>query len=867
LARLFLIDGMSQIYRAYFAIRNLSNDQGVATNAVFGFANMLRKILEEEKPEYLAVAFDLGGATIRHEEFKEYKATRPRMPEDLVEQLPLIRELCAAFSIPVISLPRYEADDVISTMTRKALEKDLEVVIVSVDKDLYQLISPRVTLLDTRAMAMSVVDIEGVKKKWGVEPGQIVDLLSLIGDSSDNIPGAPGIGEKGAKTLISEYGSLDNLLDNCQEIKRKSYRESLQNNRELILRSRELIKLYSELPLEIDFEELALSPPNNEKIRELFTAWGFTRMVKDYLPPPETSQEISIYRIRKEGDLAKLSKRLNKKVVGFSSWIDEAGELQGIAIGISSREAWFIGRAVLNDYLESVAEVFSSLSGIAVHDFKPFLMAGRKAGFSFQDLDISDTMMMAYLVNAEGRDFSLGQVSMFYLNHRIDSQGQQYSLIPDVGEDTLCEEAVVVLRLKEILSPLIDKKGMTGLLRDIELPLVPVLAEMEQKGVGVDARLLAEMSSEIGLEADRISRRIYFLAGEEFNLNSPKQLSSVLFEKLELPAPKKMGKAGYRSTGVGVLESLSGEHEIARLILDYRELSKLKSTYLDALPKLINSRTGRIHTSYNQMVTSTGRLSSSNPNLQNIPIRSELGRRVRKAFIPAPGFKILAADYSQIELRIMAHLSRDAVLVEAFKLGQDIHQRTADEVFGTDSGIDSRELRRRAKVINFGVIYGQSAFTLAKSLDITRAEAQQFINEYFERYSGVREWTESVLVEAREKGFVSTVFGRIRPIPDINSKNHNLREFAGRTAVNAPIQGTAADLIKMAMITINRKIKEKQMKSNLIIQVHDELVFEVLDAEVESLSSLVKSEMENVVELGVPLKVSMAVGESWYDAK
>ena len=858
---------MSQIYRAYYAIRNLSNDQGVATNAVYGFALMLRKILEEEKPEYIAVAFDLGGPTIRHEEFEEYKATRPRMPEDLVEQLPLIRELCGAFHIPVISLPRYEADDVISTLTARAIEKDLEVVIVSVDKDLYQLISPRVSLLDTRAMAMTVVDAEGVKEKWGVEPCQIVDVLSLIGDSSDNIPGAPGIGEKGAKALISEYGSLDNLLDHFQEIKRKSYRESLQNNREVILKSRELIKLYSDLPLEFSFEDLALTPPDNEKIRDLFSAWGFTSMVKDFLLPPESSREISVYKIRKEGDLARLSKRLNNKIVGISSWINEDGELQGISIGMSSRECWFIGRSFLDDHGGAVGRMFSSLSGFAVHDFKHFLMAGRQAGFSFQGLDISDTMMMAYLVNAEGKDFSLEKLSWIYLNHRIDSQGQQYSLIPDVGEDTLCEEAVIVLRLKEKLSPLIKEKGMAGLLRDVELPLIPVLAEMEQMGVGVDSRLLAEMSSEIGLEADRITRRIYFLAGEEFNLNSPKQLSSVLFEKLELPAPRKAGKAGYRSTGVEVLESLSGEHEIARLILDYRELSKLKSTYLDALPKLINPRTGRIHTSYNQMVTSTGRLSSSNPNLQNIPIRSELGRRIRKAFIPAPGFRILAADYSQIELRIMAHLSKDPVLVEAFNLGQDIHRRTAEEVFGTDSGIDERELRRRAKVINFGVIYGQSAFSLAKSLNITRVEAQQFINEYFERYSGVSKWTETVLREAREKGFVSTVFGRVRPIPDINSKNHNLREFAGRTAVNAPIQGTAADLIKMAMISIDLKIKEKQMKSRLIIQVHDELVFEAFESELDTLASLVKTEMENVVELGVPLKVSIAVGKSWYDAK
>jgi len=560
-------------------------------------------------------------------------------------------------------------------------------------------------------------------------------------------------------------------------------------------------------------------------------------------------------------------KRLKNRRIGVASWIDEDGELQGIGIGVSAGEGWFIGRSFLNGHISPVGRLLEAPAGLAVHDFKPFLMAGRKAGFNLRDVEVTDTMLMAYLLNSEGKDFSLGQVSWTYLNHRIDSQGPQYTLIPDVGEDSLCEEAVMVLRLQETLEPLVKEKGMDDLLRKVELPLIPVLAGMEEAGVGVDAALLADMSSEIGLESERIARRIYFLAGEDFNLNSPKQLSSVLFEKLALPAPRKSGKAGHRSTGVEVLEALSGEYEIARQILEFREFSKLKNTYLDALPKLIDPRTGRIHTSYNQMVTATGRLSSSNPNLQNIPIRSELGRRIRKAFIPAEGFMILSADYSQIELRILAHLSNDKVLVEAFNLGQDIHRRTAEEVFGTDSGIDERELRRRAKVINFGVIYGQSAFSLAKSLGISRDDAQTFINDYFARYRGVKEWIDEILREARVNVFVRTIFGRIRPIPDINSKNRNLREFAGRTAVNAPIQGTAADLIKVAMISIDRRLREKGMKSRLIIQVHDELVFEAFTSEVEDLALMVREEMENAAELKVPLKVSLASGPSWYDAK
>lgn len=863
--RLFLIDGMSQIYRAYYAIKGLSNDQGQSTNAVYGFALMLRKILEEEKPEYLAVAFDLGGPTIRHETYEDYKATRPRMPEDLVEQLPLIQQLCSAFGIPVISLPRYEADDIISTLAARAREQDLDVVIVTVDKDLYQLVSDRVSLLDTRDMTL--IDPAVVKEKWGVKPEQIVDVLSLIGDSSDNIPGAPGIGEKGAKSLIAEHGSLENLLENAEEIKRKSYRESLRENRELVLKSRELILLHDDLPLEFELEDMALSDPDKEKLRDLFSAWGFSSLIQDFLPSPESDRNISVHVIKKKNDLDRLVKRIRNRVVGIASWIGEDREIQGLALGIGAEEGWFIGRSILGEHKEQVAGLLSAPSGVAAHDFKPLLMAAEKAGCSFEGVEIYDTMLMAYLLNSEGKDFSLGQVSWSYLEHRVDSRGPQYSLIPDVGEDSLAEEAVIVWRLREKLEPLVEEKGMSGLMREVEIPLIPVLAGMERQGVGIDREMLAEMSTETGLESKRIARRIYFLAGEDFNLNSPQQLSAILFEKMDLPSPRKAGKTGHRSTGVEVLESLSGEFEIARLILEYRELFKLKHTYLDALPKLIDPRTGRIHTSYNQMVTATGRLSSSNPNLQNIPIRSEIGRKIRKAFVPESGFRILAADYSQIELRILAHLSSDPVLVEAFNLGQDIHRRTAEEVFGSDSKIDERELRRRAKAINFGVIYGQSAFSLGRSLGISREEAQKFIDEYFERYRGVKEWIDQTLEEARDKGFVKTMFGRIRPIPEINSKNRNLREFAGRTAINAPIQGTAADLIKMAMIAIDRKLREKALQSRLIIQVHDELVFEAHHSEVKELGEMVKKEMENICEMAVPLKVSMAVGDNWYDAK
>jgi DNA polymerase I len=858
---------MSHLYRAYYAIRGLTNRSGKSTNAIYGFTTMLRKLVQEEKPDYLAVALDLMGPTVRHELFKEYKATRPKMPEDLAEQVPDLYRLCEAMRVPVLSRQGYEADDVIGTVTRLALENGLEVVIVTIDKDMLQLVGERVSVLDTRTM--SRLGPRQVFEKWGVEPERVIDVLSLVGDTSDNIPGAPGIGEKGAKALISEFGSLDNLLANAELVGRKSYRESLEENREGILRSRELLRIEDRLPLDLDMEDLRVGEPDTAALRGLFEALDFTTLLQE-LPREDAPFDPRLIRTSSPRALGKLAAQFEGRRVGVSAWFekDDAlnGSLEGLAFSADKNSASYVPSELLRKASAETAELFGRNSTWIVHDLKPFAICARRMGWTLNLQGSLDTMLMAYLLDPNQRDFSLSRVTEEYLGVPLGT-GREASLLGEDRPVDLGRRAVAAYLLGGELSRLVKARGLERLLNEIEMPLVGVLADMELRGVRLDANLLEEFSVELEGELARLTEAIHEQAGEAFNINSPRQLAEILFEKLGLPGARRTGKGSHLSTGVEVLEELAVSHQIAQLLLDYRELAKLKSTYVDALPKLVNPRTGRIHTSYNQMVAATGRLSSSNPNLQNIPIRSEQGRRIRRAFVPDPGFQILSADYSQIELRVMAHLSEDPVLVDAFTNGEDIHERTAREVFGRDSGLDARELRRRAKVINFGIIYGLSAFGLARSLKIDRAQAQRFIDDYFEKYAGVRRWTERTLERAGADGYVTTMFGRIRQIPEINSKNRNIREFARRTAINAPIQGTAADLIKMAMVAIHRKLIRDRWESRLILQVHDELVFEAAVKELDQLRVLVREEMEGVASLTVPLVVELAVGPSWYDAK
>lgn len=857
--KLYLVDGMSHIYRAYHAIQNLSNKKGLPTNAIYGFTTMLRKLIYDENPHYLGVAIDLFGPTVRHEQYQEYKSTRRPMPEELVEQIPYIWRVCEVLRVPVLSFPGYEADDVIGTLARKALQAGLEVVIVTIDKDMFQLVTDRITILDTRSMTR--LDPDKVEEKFGASPEKVVDVLSLMGDSSDNIPGAPGIGEKGAKQLIREYGSLENLLAHRREVSKKTYRESLEQNEPLIHQSRELVTIHQNLPLELNLEQLRLSEPDREAALPLFTELEFTSILQDFLPTQETVG-VDYRPIETFEQVQALAGELQGKRASLSLLLP-----YGIAVATAPRRARYLSQEVLTRWPGEMAGLLERAGPWVIHDLKPLFFFAWRQGWSVRE-NFIDTMLMAYLINPNQSNFSLEKLGLEYLQYKVRETGSaQSGLFSTQMAESLCERADITLQLFDVLYPQFQQKSLERLLREIEIPLVEVLAAMERQGVKVDCALLAQMSGEMTSEIEALTQKIYAMAGTEFNINSPRQLGSILFEKLNLPLSRKTRKAGHFATGVEVLEELAGSYEIARLVLDYRELTKLQNTYLDALPQLVNPRTGRIHTSYNQMVAATGRLSSSNPNLQNIPIKSELGRKIRRAFIAEMGFQILAADYSQIELRVMAHLSQDPVLVDAFRRGEDIHERTAREVFGMGALMDPHEFRRRAKVINFGIMYGLSAFGLAQSLKIGRAEAQQFIDDYFDKYRGVKAWIDRTLKEVYEKGYVTTLFGRIRPIPEIHHKNWNLKSFAERTAINTPIQGTAADLIKKAMVSLHSEMSRRRLQSKLILQVHDELVLEVADSEVEQVRDLVREQMEGVAELIVPLKVDIGVGPSWLEAK
>lgn len=867
-AKLYLIDGMSHIYRAYHAIRGLTNAEGLPTNAIYGFTNMLRKLIKEEKPDYLGVAMDLVGPTVRHEKYEEYKATRAPMPEDLVRQLPYILRVCEVLGIPILSHEKYEADDVIGTLARKAEREGLEVVIVTIDKDLFQLVTDRVAVLDTRNGTH--FDPGKVEEKFGVPPDRVVDVLSLVGDSSDNIPGAPGIGEKGARGLIKEYGSLDELLAHRDEVARKSYRDSLQQNEAQIQQSLELVTIHDDLPMELRLGEMEISQPDRQAARELFVELEFMNLLEELIPPQEAAS-VDYQRLENRKEVQTLAEQIKGGKAALALSYPQGdyleGTLQAVSVTDQAQRAWCLGQELLDAESRQVAQLLGKPKQWIIHDLKPLYLLADRQGWKLKE-NFCDTMLMAYLVKPNQNNFTLEQLGLEYLQHKLRKGDTEDSgLLGEESAELLCEKADLTLQLHDVLDAQVEEKKLRNLLEEIETPLIQVLARMEKHGVRVDCSLLQEMSEEAEGEISRLTGEIYEIAGEEFNLNSPRQLSTVLFEKLDLPVMRKTRKAGHYATGVEVLEELAESHEIARLILDYRELSKLKNTYLDALPKLVNPRTGRIHTSYNQMVAATGRLSSSNPNLQNIPIKSEQGRKIRLAFVADPGYQILAADYSQIELRVMAHLSEDPVLVESFLKGEDIHARTAQEVFGMNAMMNPQEFRRHAKVINFGIMYGLSAFGLAQSLKITRNEAQQFIDNYFKKYQGVKSWIDQTLAEVYETGYVRTLFGRIRQIPEIRSKNRNSRNFAERTAINAPIQGTAADLIKKAMVTIDREMDGQKLKSRLISQVHDELVFEVEKSEVEKVKELVRGRMENVAELKVPLQVDLAVGSSWFEAK
>ena len=846
--RLFLIDSMNYIFRAYFALPRLSTRAGQATGAVYGFHNMLRKLFQDYQPEYVGAVFDLEGPTFRHESFADYKANREEMPDELVSQLPYIRQLLEAVRVPVLAHPGYEADDVIGTLARQAAARKLEVLIITSDKDMLQLVGERVSVINPMKDDL-LCDRDKVIEIMGVAPEQVPDLLALQGDAVDNIPGAPGIGAKGARELIQKYGSVEACLEHAAEVSRKTYREALTNHRDQILLSKQLATIETEVPVELSLDAVRVSEPDREKLKELYQEMEFTSLLREFLPSADTGRK-DYQELSSEDAVREFISRLPPDPATALAVRSEELLAANLTTAALSTAAG-VGRSIpaaLTPLLKPWLEDTRSMK--AVHDAKSAHAALERQGIHLQGVR-HDTMLYSYLLDATESSHELANL----VERRFGAK-----LSGDIAE-----EADWVGQLARVLEPEMEASGLRRLYDEIELPLAPILAEMEAWGVKLDGAQLRKLSVWVEGEVERLTGEIYKLTGSEFNINSPKQLGAVLFEKIGLPAPRKSGKSKSFSTAVDVLEQLSAVHEAPRRVLEYRQLSKLKSTYIDALPRLLNPASGRLHTSFNQAGTATGRLSSSNPNLQNIPIRTELGRKIRAAFVAEKGYLLLAADYSQIELRLLAHLSGDPLLVEAFRQGEDIHERTAAAVFGVPPDEQNEDHRRRAKAVNYGIVYGLSPFGLAQQLGISQAEAAEFIDQYFNRYQGVRKFINSTLAEVRRDGQVRTLFGRLRKIPDIGGKNPSLRQFAERTAINTPIQGGAADLMKIAMIGIDRALREQKSGARMLLQVHDELVLEVPEKQVQQAAAVLREGMEQVYALDVPLVANVSVGPNWRD--
>ncbi|MDQ2712151.1 MAG: DNA polymerase I [Acidobacteriota bacterium] len=847
--RLFLIDSFGFIFRAYHARARsgappMRTTTGLSTEAVFIFGNMLRKLMTSFKPDYIAAVFESTEPTFRSESFAEYKANRAEMPHDLGPQIPYCRRLLEALNIPVLQFPNFEADDVIGAISCREHPKPLEVVIVSSDKDMLQLVNDRVFMLNPMKDD-EWYDAAKVEEFMGVKPTQVADLLALKGDSIDNIPGAPGIGDKGAKDIITRFGSVEAALDRAAEVERKMYRESLLNHREQILLSKQLATIHTGVPIEWELPALRSQPPNNSALKGLYKELEFFSLLKDLAPEDDSSTRDYTTLNDDEAITGWLSKRPSDSPLAIA--LDSTNGFIGLAYRMGEGRAIpFANLEILRSSLES--EAIPKI----VHDLKTFLPAILPLGVRPQNL-AEDAMLYSFLLTADPGSCSPEMLAGRFLDRKLNAAAEQ--------------QAEATLSVVNMLRPQIAAQELTGVYHDVDLPLAPVLAEMENTGIRVDTDVLAELSIRLSERIDKIAEQVYVVAGRSFNINSPQQLGKVLFEEMNLRAPVKYGKGKTISTAADILEGLAAENPVAQLVLDYRQLTKLKGTYIDALPQLIKSETGRVHTTFNQTGAATGRLSSSNPNLQNIPIRTEEGREIRAAFIPEEGWELLVADYSQIELRLLAHMSQDPVLLESFNNGEDIHTRTAAEVFKIDPLIVNADMRRSAKAVNFGIVYGQTPFGLAQTLCIDRKEAELYIRRYFERYAGVREFIDRTIAEVRQTGVAKTLIGRRRPIPDMQSRNPAARSFAERTAVNTPLQGTAADLIKLAMIRLAQAFKDRQMKSRMLLQVHDELVFETPPEEKTALGDLVKREMETVYQLSVPLLVEVGVGPNWRDAK
>ena len=890
---LFLIDGNSQMYRAYHAIRGLTGPDGRSTNAVYGFVTMLRKLLADQEPELIACAFDLAGPTFRSTLAADYKANRPAMPGDLAEQIPWVHEACEAMGVPIVSCQGFEADDVIGTVTERALRDGYSVVVVTGDKDLFQLVRDGVRVFNPRDEG-TWYDADSVKEKFGVSPDRVVDVLALTGDSIDNIKGVPGIGEKGARELIGAFGTLDDLLARAGEVAQKKYREALLNNADLARQSRELARLRTDVPCAFEIERFRYRGPDRGACFALFSNLGFRTLLPEYAPTAATVAKD--YRLV---DTAEGVRALAAELRAAGRFAVRAltapgapvlADLVGLAFSTGARHARYVPMA--HRALDSGPQVEPRVALAALrevledpgvtkvgHDLKLETVVLARAGVTLGGVGF-DTMLASYLLDATRSAHPIEDNALEHLGYKALSEEEVCGrgvralgleeLPPDAVLDYAGERVDLALQLAGLLAPMVEAERLETLYRELEMPLIPVLSGLERAGVKVDHVVLSRLSERIERDLSARSARIYEMAGETFNINSPRQLSEILFEKLELPALKRTGKTRVASTSVEVLEELALAHELPRLILEWRSLQKLKGTYIDALPQLINPETNRVHTCFNQAVAATGRLSSSEPNLQNIPIRTPLGREIRAAFVAEPGNVLVSADYSQIELRVLAHLSGDAALIEAFQRGEDIHERTALKVFGPENGLDPHELRRRAKIINYALLYGKTAFTLARDIGVTQQAAQEFIDAYFAGFPGVRQFIDTLLAEARTTGVVKTLFGRRRLVPELTSRNGQVRAAAERVAVNLPIQGTAADILKRAMIDVHGSLEKRRLsggRARMILTVHDELLFEAPAEEADAVAALVREGMEGAASLAVPLTVEVGVGQNWKEAK
>jgi len=884
---IYLIDGSAYIYRAYHAIAPLSNSNGLPTHAVYGFTTILRRIMRERRPECLAVAFDTRGPVFRHRIYPEYKANRPPMPDDLAVQIPYVRKIVQSYNILSLEHDDQEADDMIASVTDRLVGKGCRVVIVSSDKDLLQLVSDKVSMWDP--MSDRTMDPEAVKNKYGLEPVQLLDYFSLTGDSSDNIPGVPGVGPKTAAKLISEYMDLDGLYSRVEAMKPSRMKDKLIAHRDDAYLARDLIRLNREAEVPLEPERYRLQTPDSDALRAVLAELEFYTLLKSDAPAAKVDTKGFIL-VQEQSQLDELVKGLGgaRMLVidtETSSLDPMTADLVGISICASGETVWYIpcghrdeskkllpGQLALQVVIESLRPLLENKQVPKIgHNIKfdwTVLAAPANGGLVMAG-PLYDTMVGAWLLDPGRRSYKLDDLCLD-LNLKMtsfaevvegDKRADSFTRVGlEKARDYSCEDAFGTLRLFEEQQPQLEQFGLWSLFADLECPLVPILARMEREGIMVDRKILGELSEEFGRKLVELEKDICAAAGRDFNINSTQQLGEILFEELKLPRGRKT-KTGY-STDVKVLERLAQHHELPQMVLQYRNLAKLKSTYVDKLNSLVSSTHGRVHTSFNQCGTTTGRLSSSNPNLQNIPIRTEDGQRIRSAFIAAPGFQLLSGDYSQVDLRVLAHYSGDPALLKAFRTGGDIHNQTAAEIFFVSPQLITPEMRRVAKTINFGIVYGMSSFGLASQLNISRKEAQTFIDRYFVHFPGIKTFMESIVSQARKDGYVSTLLGRRRLLPDIAHSNRIRREFAERTAINTPIQGTAADIIKLAMLEVDRQLGKHGLGARMVLQVHDELVLEVPAAEVQATGEVLKESMERVVELDVPLVVNLAVGDS-----